>query len=660
MTTTRGSQCSTALPDKKASGAIVVAFDSAMRYFKQGRPATLIGGGEGTFHCVGFPAATLDGPAVEAISQSLQVQAVPLDIQLTVPQHKEVYEEACARIREIESVSPLSPSETGLMTMKLNDRLAYRMIKPALLARVLEEAFAAGYPRRVVVPWLADEYGSVERPGVLGFNSPGHQVQAVLLRLQLRWNLQIESLGPELARAEKGTLRRARVAMSVARIGTLVARSVRDKIWPRPCGTVPVDVPASKPAIGFVVGGASCWYHLSRLHRASIDRFQPVVIAHDIFRNPSSYKTLLNQKVPFVPIGALTGVAATVTTLVHSELERRKSVGRLSRQAHGGGVLEREAAVERTADLESHGDLALYVRQLREAIRRFRLRAVVSANCIDSYLSAGSFACREEGIPHLVIQNTPHEEVRQPVYCDCDAYFAESEHFATFLRSQAAVGPVCAMGLPYYDELLEEAGHRKQGPILQAYPHLAGKTIVSLMTGDDHFDYTELIDAVMELIEERNDLALVVRLHPRASPDLFKSLGARLESAGRGGRMQHTALSGFLGDTDYLLTAVSTTAHWAIAMGIRPFAWVPADWTQIADEVRYLDPSVTTRSADSREIVAKLRTAITDPGDDCAWEARRRLFIDKHMTGADGMACGRILDYVSSICGASQRHVRAA
>ena len=111
---------------------------------------------------------------------------------------------------------------------------------------------------------------------------------------------------------------------------------------------------------------------------------------------------------------------------------------------------------------------------------------------------------------------------------------------------------------------------------------------------------------------------------------------------------------------DYLLTAVSTTAHWAIAMGIRPFAWVPTDWTQIADEVRFLDSSVTTRSADPREIVAKLKTAITDPRDDCAWEARRLLFIDKHMTGADGMACERILDYVSSICAVAQRHVRAA
>lgn len=635
--------------DDLSDSAALLLFNEAVSLFEKRVKPTVDVPAVGRVCCLrwettntgGYATLKEAGELLKPVEDLLGVAASEWPQPLEVGHHREICRDAADRAWRMIHDAPDEVAHEPVLRMKINDRVLNRMEPMWRVERVLEHAIGERGLRQIWTPWRAARYRTVERPGMLRLNSPGHRIAAMLDRLQQKYNVAVHSLWPQRVVREKPKLWVAGAALSTVRAVKLTGRAIRDAVRPFPAGAVHAQ--GERPRLGFIVGGASPWYHSKPLLEACRDQFEPVVIAHDIFRNPSSYRVLQKSRTPFVPIDSQLSLPRTLSTLAANTVKAarlRRSLDRWRRQSDT--LWRTEVAEELKADLQCLPELELYVQQLRAAIRRYDLKAVVSSNVLDSLLSAGGEACRSEGIPKICLQNTTAALIDQPIYADCDLYFAESEAMAQLMRSSGARGDVEAVGLPFYDELLKEA--KAGGGALRAqFPELEGKKIISLIAAPSNHDYGPLLDPLLKMIWERDDVGLVIRLHPRSHPTQYQALGNKLRSLGKGGRVQDIPLAGFLADTDYMVATISSTTQSALVIGVRMFCWVPQEWRLYADEANQLRPEIENRWFDPEQVVAALRKALDDPQDDARWHALWRRFVARNMTGVDGRACERIV-----------------
>ncbi|MGH7439794.1 MAG: CDP-glycerol glycerophosphotransferase family protein [Polyangiaceae bacterium] len=321
------------------------------------------------------------------------------------------------------------------------------------------------------------------------------------------------------------------------------------------------------------------------------------------------------------------------------------------------GDLRRRAALETDperqerfllgeGDVATIGEYRLYVEQVRRAIRAHRLRAVVTANVIDGYLSATTEACRREGVPHICVQNSGLEAVAVPRFADCDLFFAQSRSLARFLQSHGAIGQVEAVGLPYYDTLVTALAERGHGAVMDSFPHLRGKRIIGVTTQTELVNTRPILEQLITLAERRDDIAIVLKLHPREPADAHADIRSRLERTGRGVHVHHVPLTRFLADCDLLVSSTSVTILWALVMGVRPISYLDKSWSVFTHELDFMRPEVTTTFEDPIATASFVEKALDDPTEQPDWRARRADFLQEYVTGADGQASERILDHI--------------
>ncbi len=643
-----------AVPPLGHSAAALLLFNEAIPLLQKQRATELSLESISQIYCLKWETTVAGGYAMVSppheflppVKKLLGVDAIAWPEDMSAQTHREVCRDVADRAWQMVHQAPAEIANHPVLRMKINDRVYNRMEPTARIERLLTSAIEDWGLRTIITPWVAHEFDTVERPGIMGMNSPGHRLAAMLARLRRRFGVAVEQLWPEQSKRESRTLFLARSALAVVRTSVLASRAIRDAAIPFPCGKLKPS--SGLPKLGFIVGGAAPWYHTKPLVDACRGKFEPVVIAHDIFRNPTTYKLLKKSGAPFVPIDAQLSLGKSLRSLVRGAVRTRQMTKQLD-QWRDADVSRGESAAELKADFACLTELELYVDQVRAAIREYDLKAIVSSNILDSLLGAGGEACREEDVPMVCLQNTTAAYIHQPLYADCDLYFAESNAMADFMRESGARGRVEAVGLPIYDDLIHEARRSGKGAIRSCFPELAGKRIVSLIAAPRNHDYRPLMTPLLEMVKKRDDVGLIIRLHPRSEPNQYEQLGRELQAQGKGGRMHHISLASFLADTDYMVATVSSTTQSALVMGVRPFCWVPPEWRMYADEANQLRPEINNRWNDPESVVAALEQALDHPDDDKTWRETWRRFVGRHMTGADGSACERILKRIGQL-----------
>jgi hypothetical protein len=399
------------------------------------------------------------------------------------------------------------------------------------------------------------------------------------------------------------------------------------------------------------VDGASPWASLRPLVQLSRSRgVETHLLVHDILRNPSGRRAIKGAGETFTGVSAFISPVATAAILARSY----GSVARISRLLRSranrasASIDEQESARLLAADLAAYPHLDLYVRQLRRAIRERRLDAVVTANILDSFLSATTLACRAEGTVHVCIQNACLERLRFPLMANCDLYLAESRQQAMFIRACGAHGPVEALGLPYYDELIA-AQRPSRHALLELFPDLAGKILIGVTTQTAVVDFTPILEALIGMAERRGDVAIIIKLHPREDSTAYVSFERQLRRSSIGGRVKHICVEDFIGACDFLVSSDSTTIFWSILMGVQPFSWTFPLNRRSTELLDYLRPEVTFSSESPAVVVDALVLAATDPARREEWRRRREWFLQECISGCDGHAAERVFNRILSL-----------
>lgn len=594
--------------------------------------------------CVGFPTLIPSEQTVQELSNHFGVAVTRWEHALEPDRYAAVWAAMCDESNDMDRIAP--PHLNGLPWSRLraNERVLYRMAPPALLETILGDALARGEVSGIVVPWLTDRYDLVERHGMLGMDAPAHELVEVLGRLRRDNGATIHPLLSDMGGVERRMIRRSAIAMSAARHTLIAARAMRDA----PASRRPVpfsEGSQSRCTIGYLVGGASQWNMLRPLLEHAAPTHRQFILSHDIFRNPTARRTLCDARVPFTPIEGELGRVGAIRSLLRTSRHRRTILNELDRLSLHSSRQRRHRLLE--VDLAALPELDFFVDALECAIRRRNLDVLVTANCVDSYLGAATEACRRAGIRHACIQNAAFEAVRLPVFADCDAYFAESRRFANFMRDANALGDVHAVGLPYYDRLA--CIPQTASAVFKELDIAPGKRLIGVTTQTDLIDFSEILEELVSLTQRRHDVAVVIKLHPREDGSAYASFGKRLRSRRAGGIVQHIPLEAFLGPLAALVSVVSTTIHWAILRGIRPFSWLIPNFAMFAEAVDYMHSSVTFGSPVAHHVIAAVERHLDDAEYRATWEQSRREFIDEFSTGADGGACGRILAHIEHL-----------
>ncbi len=603
--------------------------------------------GASELRCLGFPTLIPSAETLRELSSTLGVAVTSWGHALESERYAAVWAAMSDESNEIDRTAPLHPSRLPWSRLRANDRVLYRMVPPALLEAMLADALEKGEVTGIIVPWIAAKYDLVERHGMLGMDAPAHELVEVLKRLGVERGIAVHALMSDMECAERGMINRAAAGMCLARHTLIATRAIRDTTAAR--NPVPFsNGTGTGTTIGYLVGGASQWNMLRPLAEYAAPTHRQFLLSHDIFRTPTARRTLRAAGVPFTPLEGELGPIDAVRSL----LQTIRNQGAIRRDLNDRGL--RPLASDRICrlldvDLAALPELDVFVASLERAIRRRNIDILVSANCVDSYLGAATEACHRLGIRHACIQNAAFEAVRLPILADCDAYFAESRRFATFMREAGSSGEVHSIGLPYYDRLV---GPRQSSTQLRQELGIApGKQLIGVTTQTDLIDFSTVLEELVQLTERRKDVAVVVKLHPREDASAYAAFGERLRAQRVGGIVHHMPFEEFLGSMAVLVSVVSTTIHWAILSGTRPFSWLIPTFAMFADAVDYMRPSVTFGSPDASRVVNAIERYLDTPEERDAWEQARREFIDEFSTGADGQSCRRILLEIERLAG---------
>jgi hypothetical protein len=619
--------------------ALLVLYDHAQRLLRAGvRPRRPSGVRE--YLCLGAPTTVVPAEALQLASAALGAPVVPLPITLPPEDYRAAAASVAARASRIARMAPEADAGLPWAVAKSNDRVLYRLLPYALVEELLRRALRAGLGERVVVPWLADDFALVERAGLFDLDAPGHQFRASVDRLAREAAFSVEALWPKRVARERVALSAAHAAMTAARTSILLARNLRDQRRVADHATAT----SARPAIGLLIGGTSVWSSLRPLLPIIEERARPVLVAHDIFRNPSAYRALRAAAVPFVTVDSALSPPRLAQVLAGGLSKMSRIRRDLEARARDGRSAAEDLRVL-AADAAAIPELEVYVEQIRATIRRHRLRALVSGNIIDAFLSATTYACHAEGIPHVCVQNAAFARIPLPVYADCDLFLAESERAARFLREHGARGEVAALGLPSYDELARRGRDRR--PLAKLLPIIGDRKVVTVTTQTSLVDVRPLIEALIARIERRSDAALVIKLHPREEPGAYRDLVEHVASRGLGGKVHHLDAIEVLAGTDRLVSVMSTTLLWALVMGVPPFSWIEPRMRLSVGSVDFMDPAVIPMFETADETAEAVLASLDRPDHD--WPRRRERFLAENVTGADGRASRRIVERILSL-----------
>ncbi len=597
--------------------------------------------------CLGFPSLRVNRPMLEVLTAKLGVPVEGFQGRLSSDRYQGIYAAISRERGEHEgalSTVQGAQGEIPWARFKANDAAYYRMAPLSLLEVLLKESdLEALRAMPFYVPWRAAEPSMIERSMMLGLDAPAGALELVFRRLEAHGFAAPTSLWPWARTLEYGSRPAQAALMTTARAVVLGSRAIRDGSKKRP-------TPSNRPRLGFLVGGASQWESLRPLVDHTPSPFEPVLIPHDIFRHPTAFARLTREGRPFVSLDSALGRWGGVRGLTSGVFAMRRIRRALRRQRRQTSNPDQRFALDLLgADAAAYPELVLHVKQLRALIREEKLKAVVSANNVDSFLSATTFACRSEGIPHVCVHNTAMEEIELPNLADCDLYLADSLKYATFMRRAGKARSVEALGLPYYDELLRARPEDHDRRWLQPFPWVEGKTIIGVTTQTELVDFRPLLAPLLALVESRDDLALMIKLHPRESPLAYAEEGERLRRTKRGGLVHNVPLRSFLGACHSLVATSSTTLFWAIVLGVRPFSWMNRNLELIASCLDYMRPEVTTGYEDPLAVAKAVAIDVDEASNRPEWQARRARFMEESVSGSDGAACERILARLAEI-----------
>jgi hypothetical protein len=623
---------------------LLIVFDAAAPLLRFRPRAPLVS----RLYCLGFPTLQPEEHLRARLARSLGVPVERWPVEITSKDHVRAFQLATERTeRYARMVEP--HAEVDWVSIKGNDRVVYRAKPVALLELLLDAALSSGLAHDIVIPWRTSQYDLVERSGMFGLDAPAHMLAAMLDRLAGRHAMKTHTLWQGVAAAERLAIAASVASMASARSAVLLGRSLRATIRPR------VPLAASRGSrLGFIIGGAPHWQNLAPLLRLAEERTpgQCVVYAHDIFRNPTAYRILQQDYPAFVPLDQLVRPTALARLLFRSLRQRSRIARDLAERANGNASMsDKEGVLLLRGDADALPELEAFTAQLRAAIRRDRLGVVISANCIDSYLSATTAACHHEGVPHVCVQTAAVEHSPMPRLGDCDVYFADSKATAEFLLAQGAPARVMAVGLPYYDTLLARRRDKAPGVVRQSFPELAGKRIVGILTQTAVADMAPMIARFVEWAKGRDDVGVVIKLHPRESAGAYAELADDLRRAKRGGRIHQVPVVEFLADCSSVVSSTSATILWSLVMGVRPFSCLDVAGIVAIDALSFMNPRVTTRTANLDELIAAVEKDLVDGADHRAWKERHARFLQDFVTGADGRACERILEAIHLVVG---------
>lgn len=637
------------MSQKPSRTGLLLLFDQAVSKLQSTRVRPSLPAGIDRLICLGYPTLSPSQSVLAAASQALGVPVTAWPDTLSETAMSGLLEELTARSRAMDGGLATESKSFPWPRLKANDRVFYRMRPLARVEALISMALAAGDSEDLILPWIGERFDLVERSGMMGLDAPGHQVTATVSRLRARHDFQLHVLWPDASRKERSQVARSRVLMTAARVATIAGRALRGALRPEPCGAIP-QPDAARPTVGFAVWGVSQWSSLRPLVRAAEQRYRVVLIAADIIRNPTAYKTLRDAAEPFVPVDAILGPYSTVKLMLSSLIEQRKVEQSLRQRAEETtSVLEQEQLLVPAADVASFLELKVYVEQLRSAIRTHKLAAIISANNIDSFLGATTVAAHSEGVPHVCIHNTSLESVPLPAYADCDLYVTGSRIYADYLLDHGAMGRVEPLGLPQFDELIHASQRSEGGALVAKYPHLAGKKIVGVATQTEWIDFTPILTALIDWAGRRSDVAIVIKLHPREKATAYQHFVSQLESSRLGGCLHHVPLVEFLADCDCLVGGSSTSLLWSMLMEVRPFSWVTPNIKHMSFSLEQLDAEITSQFERPIDVVNAVAFFLDDPDDRPRWLNRRRKFLDELLSGNDGQACERILNRVADL-----------
>lgn len=530
---------------------------------------------------------------------------------------------------------------------KANDRVLVRMAWPYYVRHSLWKAVRSMTPEVLIVPWRARRFGVIERSGFFGFYAVAQSLFHILNSFEETFGIRIESMWPARASHESVQKALASVAMTTTRCAVLFGRSLRDA-WrfrerdlPRP----------QNAAVGFIVTGMSCWESVRPL-LAQNASYEPVVLQDDIFRSPTAYRALVNDRVPFVPMHSLISPLEMLSCLVSFFVRRfrlKRSLRRKLVLSMDSSDLKRTELTEYALrDADSLVELLVFRKELGRAIQKYRFRAIVTANILDSFLSVGTATAHEHALPSLCVQNAAHPLYPIPVPADCDIYFAASRRLAQCIADGGSPARVVTVGLPSFDEIVgrRETG-QTGGGIRERFPSLQDRLIVTIVSQAGVFDPVPLAEKLIDVATD--EIGIIIKVHPREAPERFRRIASQLDARGLGTVLHRENFVDVISETDVLMSSYSAGMMWSLAMGIPTVSILPGYLRHIPDSVDYMSPSLVKYFSDIDEAavwVSGLRR-------DCPELRQHRAMLDERvpelLAGMDGHASSRIVREIVNV-----------
>lgn len=625
--------------EENLTNGFMILYDCSIKLFKDTRIHHEIPKTVTKIYCLGYPTLSPDPKVLKLVEEALGIPVESWPFRLEHSEHQSVIKQISDRAKDGSfEYDEMLQSTIDWITAKLNDRVYYRMMPMAIIEKLITIGLERGLGSCLVLPYIAKEYNLVERSGMLGLDAPGHQIVPTIERIRDRFSITITQLWPGMEKKEKIIIPISKALMALARVGILFSRSIRDAFSFHPMKHVFSN--SCKPNIGYIVQGVSQWDSLKTLIAKSHSKFNCHIYVQDILKNPTAYRTLKKQGQPFTSINALLSPYLTIKILLKS-LFTMWRIEKYLRKTIGYNRKLREKKLLLQGDLQALPELALYAEQLRCTIMRDKLKLVISANIIDSMLSVTTQICNEFRIPHICIQNASYEKIPLPVLADANLYFTESRNLADYLIASGGHGQIHAVGLPYYDELIEFS--QKSQAKVSKENNQDSKIVIGVLTQTELINFSPLIEKLLLFAKERTNIEILIKLHPRESQNAYGKFVLELKQLGIGECVQHIPVAEFINKCDIVVSSSSTALLWAIIIGRRTFSWLEKRWSFLAEELDYLNPDITLSFEDPASVISAIEATIDGKEEGISWHDKRKLFMDYYLTGADGHACERIL-----------------
>jgi hypothetical protein len=622
---------------------ILLAYDVALgRLLRSRRLKELVDCGA-LLHFIGYPTLIPSERVLAELSDWLGCRVVPPPA-LELKTYQGLYEKLSNMSRECEVVLGRADVSESWLMATASDRVTYRLAPVYKVESYITQCCERGAGVRLILPWHATRFDTVERPGLARLDAPGHELRIILDRLTSEGRVRLESLWGDQTRRERVVLGCARIANATVRWADRASRAVKGAGHGARLRKRATAISETGDGIGFLVDGAATFQSLRPLLDSARNRgLRTVVLVREQVRSPTARLATEAAGEAFVPIDAFLGPLSLAKEAASQIRIAHRVRRRLAVAARDGDV---ERARVLMADVPMLPFLGIYRKQIEAAICELGLRTIITANMVDSYFGTARDACRRHGIPLVGIQNGCNELIRFPRAPNCDLYFCESAKTAAFLRSGDTEADVRAIGLPYYDELV--TGRQGEPSLIDQMPWLAGRRIVGVTTQPDGVDLSPVLTKLVSAVETRPDLGIVVKLHPRQPADAYADLVSRLRGSGSGGCVQSMPIGTFLRGCHAMVSCFSSTVLWSIIAGVRPFTYIPATSRRVED-LSYMNDAVTFRSTDASAVVAEAINGVRDEDGLRDWATRRDRFVATTFDGVDGRACERILDVILEV-----------